>query len=70
VKRQQLRVEVAPSTEPIDLRKWANNYCRHVLELEGVAVSSEQPQVEPLKAANHHRARTSVGSRPRGRIDL
>jgi hypothetical protein len=52
VKRQQLRVEVAPSTEPIDLRKWANNYCRHVLELEGVAVSSEQPQVEPLKEAS------------------
>lgn len=50
--KRPLSVEVSTSTEPIDLRKWANTYCRRVLELEGVAVATEQQQPEPLKEAS------------------
>jgi hypothetical protein len=53
MKRQQLRVEVRPANEPIDLQQWANTYCRHVLALEGITSHAiDEREREPMKEAS------------------
>jgi hypothetical protein len=48
-----LRVKVEEASIPIDLTKWAQNYCRRVLELEGIKVEQQREEPpEPMKRAS------------------
>jgi hypothetical protein len=49
---RELGVKVESAPKEIDLAKWANNYCRRVLELEGVSLEAQRREIEPLQEAS------------------
>ena len=52
-RRPPLRVEVVEGSQPIDLEKWAEDFLRIVLPLNGIAVRPVgMPEREPMRKAS------------------